>query len=71
MAFDDRYNDHGLLFGWVAVSIGIGWPLSTDLGWFGVWRLAGIGLAAAGVAVLVLVCAAFNWIVEWWMFRKL
>src|SRR5687767_9062452 len=33
MAFDDRYNDHGLLLGWLAVSIGIGWPLSTDLGW--------------------------------------
>jgi hypothetical protein len=70
MAFDDRYNDHGMLLGWLAVSIGTGWPLSTDLGWFGAWRLAGVGLAAAGVAVLVLLWEASTWIVEWWTFRK-
>ena len=71
MAFDDRYNDRFIVLGWLAVSVGIGWPLSTDLGWFGMWRLAGIGVAAAGVGLVVVICFGFNWIFEWWRFREL
>ena len=68
MAFDDRHTEHFILLGWLMGSIGAGWPLSTDLGWFGVWRLAGIGVAAAGLAVLVIVCKGLIRVIEWWRF---